>query len=259
MTPGGQDPTKRFSDRVESYARSRPGYPQRVLDVLRVEAKLHPSDVVADVGSGTGILSKMFLRAGNVVFGIEPNAQMRAAAQHLLAGFPGFRSVSGSAEATTLPDRGADFAAAGQAFHWFDRQKARAEFRRILRPPARVALLWNDRRTTGSRFSVGYERILREFGTDYAEVDHKNLGPEAFDEFFGPGAWSSFSIPNEQRLDLDGLRARLLSSSYAPAPGHARHEEMMDDLERTFAATNENGIVRMEYDTRIYLGRLRMG
>ena len=184
---------------------------------------------------------------------------MRAAAERLLAGYPRFRSIEGSAEATTLESGSADLAVAGQAFHWFDRARAREEFLRILRGDARVALFWNDRRTSGSRFSERYEKLLRDYGTDYAAVDHKNLDGGAFDAFFGPGAWRLTTLFNEQRFDLDGLRGRLLSSSYAPAPGQSRHAEMMKELDEIFAATNEGGFVRMEYDTRIYLGRLRSG
>ena len=252
------DSTKRFSDRVESYARHRPGYPRAALDVLAAEGLRDP-DVVADVGSGTGILSELFLRRGHEVFGVEPNAPMRSAAEKLLAGYPRFRSVAGSAEATTLESASADFAVAGQAFHWFDGDRAREEFLRILRGEARVALLWNDRKTAGSAFSERYENLLRAFGTDYAAVDHKNLGGRAFDSFFGPAAWRLTSLPNEQRLDLAGLRGRLLSSSYAPAPGQPGHAAMMKELDEIFAATNEGGLVRMEYDTKVYFGRLRSG
>jgi SAM-dependent methyltransferase len=259
MTERSPDSRHRFSDRVENYVRHRPGYPPAVIDILRIEASLGASDVVADVGSGTGILSELFLKAGHDVFGVEPNAEMRAAAEKQLLAYPRFHSVDGSAEETTLGRRSVDFVAAGQAFHWFDRKKARDEFRRILRNPARVALLWNDRRTAGSRFSERYEDLLRVFGTDYAAVDHKNIGAETFDRFFGSGNWTSISLPNEQRLDLQGLRGRLLSSSYVPAPGRGRHAEMMDELEKIFASTNEEGFVRMEYETKIYLGELRSG
>ena len=253
------DPTKRFSNRVESYVRHRPGYPAAVHDGLRIERMLERQDVVTDVGSGTGILSELFLAAGHEVLGVEPNADMRAAAEKRLAAYARFHSIDGSAEKSTLDRRSVDLAVAGQAFHWFDRGRARAEFLRILRGKARAALLWNDRKTEGSAFSERYEALLRSFGTDYAAVDHKNLTRETFDRFFGAGRWTLVSLSNEQRFDLDGLRGRLLSSSYAPAPGQPRHDEMMRELDATFAATNEGGFVRMEYDTRIYLGRLRSG
>jgi len=253
-SPGAADPTRRFGDRVESYVRSRPGYPPGLVPLLEAEAGLRRSDTVADVGSGTGLLSQVFLRFGNAVFGIEPNREMRAAAEEAFAREPLFRSVEGTAEATSLPAASVDVVAAGQAFHWFDREKARGEFARILRPPRRVALVWNDRKTDGSAFSRGYEKLLREHGTDYAAVDHKNLGPEVFEEFFRPGGARLLTLPNEQRFDAEGLRARLLSSSYTPPPGHPRHPAMVEALDRLFAETAEGGIVRMEYETKVYVG-----
>jgi SAM-dependent methyltransferase len=252
--PPAPDPRDRFSGRVEAYVQSRPGYPPEIVDLLEKEAALSPTDTVADIGSGTGILSLLFLRRGNAVFAVEPNAKMRAAAVDLLGGEPLFRSVEGSAEATTLPAGSVDLVAAGQAFHWFDPEGARREFARILRPPRRVALVWNDRRTEGSPFSQGYESLLRRHGTDYAAVDHKNLGPDVFEDFFRPGPWKTFTVPNSQELDREGLRSRLLSSSYTPPPGDPRHAPMLDALDALFRSTAAGGIVRMEYDTRVYVG-----
>jgi SAM-dependent methyltransferase len=120
-------PTERFSDRVADYARFRAGYPPGVLEVLRRETGLAPHHVVADLGSGTGLSARLFLEDGNVVLGVEPNAAMRQAAERLLAGWPGFRSVAGTAEATTLDAGSVDLVVAAQAFHWFDPDATRAE------------------------------------------------------------------------------------------------------------------------------------
>ncbi|HET7451688.1 MAG TPA: class I SAM-dependent methyltransferase [Thermoanaerobaculia bacterium] len=251
---GGDDPRGRFSGRVDAYVRSRPGYPPGLIPLLEREAGLDRSQTVADVGSGTGILTRLFLEFGNEVYAVEPNAKMRAAAEAAFEGVPFFRSVDGSAEDTTLPSESVDLVAAGQAFHWFAGEAARAEFARILRPPRTVALIWNDRRTEGSAFSRGYEALLRRHGTDYGAVDHKNLGPDVFEAFFRPGPWNRFAIPNRQTFDAEGLRARLLSSSYTPPPGDPRHPPMLDALGRLFAETSENGLVTMEYDTTVYVG-----
>lgn len=259
MNPPSPDPRSRFSDRVDSYVRSRPGYPPGLVPLLEQEANLEPSDTVADVGSGTGLLTVIFLRFGNETFAVEPNAKMRAAAESILGNDPLFRSVDGSAEATTLPSESVDLVVAGQAFHWFDREKARVELARILRPPRPAALVWNDRRTTGNAFLEGYEALLRRHGTDYAAVDHKNVSDEAFDAFFRPGPWALHVLENRQEFDRDGLRQRVLSSSYTPPPGDPGHGPMMDALDSLFAATAQNGHVVMEYETKVYLGRLSAG
>lgn len=249
------DPTRRFSDRVAHYVRYRPGYPEALLGALEEGAGLGPESAAADVGSGTGISTELLLRAGGEVFAVEPNAEMRAAAEARLSAEPRFRSVAGTAEATGLPDGSVDLVAAGQAFHWFDRERFRAECRRILRAGGRVALFWNSRRTDSTPFLRAYEDLLRRFGTDYERVDHLRLGPADFEPFFG-GPYESRSFPNEQVFDLEGLRGRLLSSSYTPGPGHPDHEPMLAELRGLFDRHQEDGRVRFEYDTELHVGRL---
>jgi SAM-dependent methyltransferase len=181
---------------------------------------------------------------------------MRLAAEDLLAGWPNFCSVAGTAEATTLPDASVDLVVAGQAFHWFDPQRARVEFRRILRPGGAVVLMWNTRRVDTSPFLRGYEQLLQRFGTDYREVVHTNVDQAKLAAFFGPGGFQSFKLDNEQLFDREGLRGRLRSSSYTPPPGHPNFGPMMAELDRLFDAFHASGRVRFEYDTEVYVGRL---
>jgi SAM-dependent methyltransferase len=248
------DPTRRFSDRVDNYVKYRPGYPPEVLSHLRGVAGLTPASTVADVGSGTGISSRLFLDYGCAVFGIEPNREMRQAAERLLNGFPKFHSIVGTAESTTLPNQSMDLVAAGQAFHWFDRARAKAEFRRVLRPGGKVALMWNCRKTTGLPFLEAYERLLLEFGTDYQSVRHENIDADALSSFYGHGNYAIANFANHQSFDLEGLRGRLLSSSYAPGPGHPNHDPMMRALTALFERSHAGGRVPVDYDTQVYVG-----
>jgi SAM-dependent methyltransferase len=254
-----RDPKERFSDRVENYIRYRPRYPAAVVELLRTECGLTSASIIADVGSGTGILSEMFLHNGNLVYGIEPNGPMREAAERLLAAFPSFRSLAASAEATTLADHSIDFVTAGQAFHWFDAAKARAEFARILRPRGWVVLVWNDRRTDSTPFLRDYERLLETRATDYLAVRHKDIDQEALSSFFEPGGLHLRSFENRQTFDLESLAGRLLSSSYAPAPGQSGHEEMLRELRQIFDRHQRAGAVTFEYDTKVYYGHVAPG
>ncbi len=249
------DSTEGFSDRVENYIRYRPHYPTAVLDVLRAECQLQPSSVVADIGSGTGILTEIFLKNGNVVYAVEPNGPMRAAGERLSSHHPHFHSVNGTAEGTTLLSTSVDFITAGQAFHWFDRAKARVEFARILHSLGWVVLIWNERLESTTPFAKGYELLLRNYGTDYKTVDHRRIDEQTLREFFG-GHFVCRTFPNSQHFDLAGLQGRLLSSSYAPAAGHPRHEPMLAELERLFAAYQESGKVIIEYETKVFAGHL---
>lgn len=251
------DPTGRFSNRVEDYVRWRPSYPPEVVALLRDAHGMTPEWVVADLGSGPGNLTRLFLATGNLVVGVEPNRQMREAGERLLADEPRFTSVDGAAEATGLPDASVDLVVAGQAFHWFDVEPARREATRILRGPRLAAMVWNERRATGTPFLDGYEALLRRRGTDYAEVRHGSGQAEALGAFFGGvERYETASFPYEQRFDLAGLRGRLLSSSYAPAPGEPGHDAMMGELDALFAETSEDGEVSFAYDTTVYVGAL---
>ena len=182
------DAKQRFSNRVADYVRYRPSYPPALLDRLRSECGLRAESVIADIGSGTGLLSELFLKNGNRVFGVEPNEAMRLAGEEYLASYDGFVSVNGSAEATTLDDASVNFVTAGQAFHWFDQNAARAEFLRILKPAGWVVVIWNERLTDASPFVREYEDLLRKFGTDYASVKESYPSEEHMRDFFGAGA-----------------------------------------------------------------------
>jgi SAM-dependent methyltransferase len=245
----------RFDHRVENYVAYRPGYPLGMIDFLRGELGLAPESVVADVGSGTGILSELLLGAGCKVVGVEPNDAMRAAAESRLKSYTEFRSVKGTAEATTLEDASADFITAAQAFHWFDAEKSRAEFRRILKPGGWVALVWNMRRTDSTPFLREYENLLREFGTDYAQVNCEQVSEGRIAQFFA-GGFGSKSFDNFQSFDFSGLRGRLLSSSYVPLEGAPKFEPMLEALRRLFDAHQRDGRVRVEYDAKVYYGKL---
>jgi SAM-dependent methyltransferase len=247
----------RFLGRVADYAKARPGYPPELLGFLFEAGALFPGARVVDIGSGTGLSTELFLAGGYEVTAVEPNAEMRAAAERRFSEEPRFRSVDGRAESTGLATGGFDLAVAAQAFHWFDAAATRAELRRILVPPHRAALIWNSRRAAGSPFLERYERLLLDFGTDYEKVGHRGVGADRLRAFFG-GDFATFRVENVQRLEGDGVRSRLLSSSYVPAAGSARHEAMLEELARILATTADaGGRVEMVYDCELFVGELR--
>lgn len=250
------DPKQRFSTRVENYIKYRPGYPAGVIDLLKEECGLDKNSVVADIGSGTGILSSSLLKTALRVFGVEPNKEMREAGERLLNDYSSFTSVAASAEDTTLPESSIDIITASQAFHWFDRAKAKEEFLRILKPGGWVALIWNDRVTTTTPFLVEYEQLLQTYATDYKIVNHKKLDPGAIGSFFEPANFELKMFENKQLFDFQSLKGRLLSSSYAPEEGHPNHEIILEKLRETFEKHNAEGKVAFEYQTLVYYGRL---
>lgn len=246
---------ERFSNRVADYVKYRPNYPKEIFDLFVSEMNLKNSSVVADIGSGTGISARMFLENGNLVFGVEPNALMRAAAEEFLADFPKFRSVEGTAEKTTLADKSVDFVVSAQAFHWFERVQTRKEFERVLKDKGFIALIWNERQLDTTAFLRGYESLLIEFGTDYETVRHENITKETLQDFFQTD-FRQAVFQNKQTVDFEGLKGRMLSSSYIPSKEDLRFEEMLENLETLFAEQAENGKIDIFYTTKVFYGQI---
>jgi len=252
-----RDPTLRFSDRAENYHKYRPDYPAALYIYLNGNAGLNQGDVVCDIGSGTGLLSKLFLDHGHEVYGIEPNAEMRKAADTTLSGLRGFHNHEGRAEAIPLADSIVDFAVVGQAFHWFDPSATKKEIQRVLKPGKQVALVWNNRHIEHNPFHRDYEDLLVRFGTDYAQVSQRwAVTDEGLAAWFSPYPMTQASLPNSKRLDLEGLRGALLSASYAPTEGHPNYQPMMEALGELISRHQTDGFVTFEYQTQVYHGRL---
>ena len=247
--------TTRFSDRVENYVLYRPGYPPETLEALKMECGLDASHIIADIASGTGFWTRLLLENGNLVYGVEPNAEMRSAGERWLADYPMFRSIAGTAEATTLPERSVDFVTAAQAAHWFDRKRARQEFLRILKSGGWLVLLWNERLTDSSQFLRDYEQLLLEYGTDYQDIRHERTTAEV-NQFFDPAPYQERTFDMRQEFDYAGVEGRLLSSSYAPGPEHPKHAAMLRELKRIFEVHAVAGRNALDYKTRVYFGRL---
>jgi SAM-dependent methyltransferase len=249
------DSKERFSNRVDTYVKYRPTYPKEAIDYLYGTVGLTTESLVADIGAGTGIFSELLLERGSRVIGVEPNQAMREKSEaRLAAEFEGFRTCPGSAEETGLEESSMDYIVCAQSFHWFDRRLAKVEFARILKPGGKVILIWNSRRTSGTPFLERYEQLLHDFGNNFVSMNHRNVSQEALRSFFENGGPTLAAFTNGQRFDLDGLRGRLLSSSYTPTIGEPRYEPMMKELQSIFDETQVDGTVSMEYDTEVYWG-----
>jgi ubiquinone/menaquinone biosynthesis C-methylase UbiE len=246
------NPTTRFTDRVEDYVKYRPSYPVEVIEYLTSEGILTTDSVIADIGSGTGISAELFLKNGNTVYGVEPNDAMREAAEKLLLEYSNFRSIYATAEDTTLPDNSIDLIVCAQAFHWFEIAKVRVEFKRVLKPAGRICLMWNERILDGNPFLIAYEKLLLKYGTDYKNVRHENIDENKLNDFFD-GGFIKKTFPNKQVFDLAGVTGRLLSSSYTPQYDSPLYEPMLAELNEIFEKNQVDGFIEFLYDTNVYL------
>lgn len=245
------DSTTRFSDRVSDYIRYRPHYPDEVVSYLEEEWHISPGSHIADIGSGTGISCKPFLERGYTVTGIEPNEAMREASVAFLQAYQQFSTLAATAEATTLPDDSIDIIMAAQAFHWFDQPAVQREFNRILKPGGLIVLMWNERLAV-SDFEKSYDELIVRHSTDYVQIDHRNIDQQSIEAFFAPNTCSYKVFPNFQQFDFEGLKGRLLSSSYIPKEGQDGYEAMIHELRALFDQYQFAGYIRINYDTKVY-------
>jgi ubiquinone/menaquinone biosynthesis C-methylase UbiE len=236
--------TERFTGRVSDYERYRMKYPaEAILAQLRDWCGLEPDQLVADIGAGTGMLSKVFLENGNRVIAVEPNAEMRQACEARLKGWPKLSVLNATAEQTTLDRASVDLVSAGRSFHWFDTIRALAEFRRILKPRGWVALVAAGRDQKEHAQSAAYEQLLHEHGTDYAYIRAGYRIHERMAELFPGGAVLQTKIEEEQTVNFEELVGQTMSLSVAPLPGHAKHEGMMEALRAFFERFAQGGAI----------------
>ena len=247
------DPEQRFSKRAEYYDTYRPKYPRALLKYLREELSFSERSVIADIGSGTGLLTELLLKNGNTVFAVEPNDDMRKTAEARLSHYPTFKSTIGCAESTTLPSNSVDFVTAAQSFHWFRVAAAKCEFSRILRENGWVVLMWNTRKTS-TPFQQGYENLVAWIASEKKNrVRHEDLANSTIAEFLGK--YETIRLQNSQRVDLDGLIGRMMSASYCPLPGDPLHAELVRKATDLFAQYQRNGFVELEYWIEVYAGQ----
>lgn len=250
------DSANRFTQTVQDYVKYRPSYPKEVIDILVHDCGLKKNHVIADIGSGTGFLAKLFLDFGNKVYGIEPNDAMRGAASDYLKSYSKFEHITGTAEQCGLNDESVDFVVAGTAFHWFDPVKSKLEFQRILKKPGFVLLIWNVR-NIHSDLVRAYENLIIEYGKDYRDSAAQQFDKTAVKDFFKPFEMHTNLLKNSQTFDWIGFQGRLLSTSYSLRPEDTGFEEMMHELKKIFDRYQVNNQIEFMYDTKLYYGRLK--
>jgi SAM-dependent methyltransferase len=251
-----RNPTGRFTGLADKYAKYRPSYPAQAIEYVRTRCGLEPDSLLVDVGCGTGISARLFSTLGVNVIGIEPNAEMRAAAAATSPG-PAERPViyqEGKAESTGLPPGVADLVLAAQAFHWFEPDAALREFHRILKPDGWAALMWNER-DEQDPFTTAYGVVIRS-GRDTAAIENPRQGQAGkvllTSQLFRQAERVTF--PNNQVLDEEGLLGRSFSASYAPREP-AEVAAWTDQLRALFSQNQRGGTVVLQYQTSIFLAR----
>lgn len=249
-------PTKRFSNRAKLYSQGRPGYPDSALDYLCAACRLSKGNKLVDIGAGTGISSRALADRGLHVTAVEPNEAMLDEARSYEEYQGKITYVKATAEATGLPDAAFQAVVCAQAFHWFDPQKALAEFHRLLSPGAYVALMWNER-DEADQFTRDYGDLLRTLpDTSLVEVKRGTAGEVLFDSALFSNASLEY-FDNEQTLDREKFVSRALSASYAPAPDSPEARAFQEKLENVFKRYAQDGLACIKYKVSVYSAQKR--
>jgi SAM-dependent methyltransferase len=253
-----QDPLGRFTERADDYDHYRPTYPEEAIDFIITKARLDERSLLVDVGSGTGIAARLFAARGIAVIGIEPNDAMRKRAERasLTGACPAPSYRAGRAEATGLPEGIARAVLAAQAFHWFQPNKALAEFHRLLIPGGWVFLMGYER-DESNPCTAAYGEVIRS-APNAAEMEQGRQTAGALlgvSPFFTDFQQSTF-LHQQGGLDREGLLGRALSVSYAPqdAEGIEAWRRALGDV---FDRFQHQGEVVLRYLTPLYLARRR--
>ncbi len=245
----------RFTSRVADYVKYRPSYPEAYLDYLANEVSLSLDSIVADIGAGTGILSKLLAPRVKTVIAIEPNAEMRRAAAEYCKDAPNVVIIDGSAEATTLPNASVDFITAAQAFHWFRLDEAKLEFRRVLKPDGKAALVWNVR-DIATPFGQEYESLVKQHCLNYLGSGGGSTENLAYRLLFKNGEYDYRIFPNDRGIDLETLIGYSLSTSYAPNKGDENYPGFIKDLMALFERFATGGSLLLSMTTHSYVGEI---
>ena len=247
------DPISRFSDHSSDYQKYRPGYPDAIITYLEQNIGLNLKKNIADIGSGTGIFTELFLRKGYPVTAVEPNNEMRLQAEEHLGYFRHFKSIGTRAEATLTPSSTIDLITVAQAFHWFDTRQVRAEFLRIAKPEAHVLLVWNILQNK-TPFLKAYQQFKEGFSVSKPYRDKADK--EQVEHFFNGAEIIVQEIYHSRLLDFSELLDYFRSSSYAPLPGDHEYTSAESNLRSIFERFEKNGKVKLEYDAKMFLGKI---
>lgn len=243
---------ERFANRADNYTKYRPGYPLSIIPFLQEKIGLSGSWRIADIGAGTGIFSELLLKEGCEVVAVEPNAEMREKANHLLNQYPAFSLLDGSADKTGLETNSIDLIAVAQAFHWMEPVPTKQEFARILKPGGHILLLWNIRRDD-SPFLRAYEGLRRKYGGNY-HTQRNEVTDASLQAFFAPAPMTTHLIKHSQWLDYTAFEGLFLSSSFIPVDDETLCNNMLADLRQLFTNYEKDGLIEMEYEAKLYLG-----
>lgn len=244
-----------FTGVGEIYAKFRPTYPASLIQYCCTDIGLNSNSVIADIGSGTGILTRLLLNIGAKVYAVEPNEDMRKIAEIDNQNNTNFISINSTAENTTLMEHTIDCITAAQSFHWFNRAYFKKECQRILKPNGKVILIWNRRDET-SELVRDIDAINQKYCPQFSGYSCGMRGAKTEDEYqdFFSGKYETRIFPNNILFDKERFIGLHQSASYRLDENNKNYHNYIHALSTYFDLHSTNGKLILPNNTYCYIG-----
>ncbi|HLO27660.1 MAG TPA: class I SAM-dependent methyltransferase [Anaerolineales bacterium] len=246
--------TEIYSTKAEKYAKYRWDYSLQAIEAIIQIAHVTEQTLAADIGAGTGMLTKHFAGRVRHIYAVEPNDEMRKIAEGQLERFENCSVIKGCAEAIPLGNQSVDLITVAQALHWFDPTRTRAEFRRVLKPKGWLTAIRN----------YGVDQTLNQaMGRICAEADRAGLleavpHPEEkpVSYYCGHEDIQRLTYEIEEKQNWDEFIGSLLSASYMPEESHPSYPRLERVARQVFDDLSENGELRVRGETELIIGQV---
>lgn len=244
--------TQIFTGLAEIYTKGRPSYAPALIEKMKTIYGM-TQKIVADIGSGTGILTKQLLDMGNTVYAVEPNSDMRALAETKLKDNPLFHSIIGTAEKSTLPDRSIDFITTATAFHWFDKTAFRKECKRILKPGGLIFVISNHKKE--DEITLALRKVMYHFCPQYQNVRKiwEQMLTEDIKNFYS--SFQSVIIPYPLTYSKEAFLTNCLSRSYSLQKEHPDFTAYIEALKNLFLQYQKDDKLTIANQTIAFIGQ----
>ena len=247
----------KFNHLADIYEKYRPSYPQKYVEDIIEKCHLNFESLVADIGAGTGILTRQLLHNNLKVVGVEPNPDMRKVLKKLETN-KNFRAIEGTAEHTNIENNNIDLVVVAQAFHWFDKEKFKEECKRILKPNGSVWILWNQL-DENEEIVKEQKRIDDQYTNRFQEVNgilSATKKEEKIQGFFKDNRYETKVVDNPLENNKERFIGSNLSKSYSLKKEDTNYNNYIKAFGEVFDKYSENGMVIIPNKTYGYLGKV---
>jgi len=237
-----------FNDKAIVYQEARPSYPTIV--AIEMLKNLSEKPVITDVGAGTGKFTELLLNQNATVYAVEPNEAMRNQLKITYGDNPNLHIINADAEKTTLQNKFTDLIVVAHAFHWFNKNECKKEFKRILKDNGKVGLIWNWYANNPTMNE--YRHLIYECATKEVLFIKEQVNTEFLNNFFDK--YETKEYTNDVAYNFNTIIKLAQSSHCTPVKGEKGYNEMYVKIKKWFDKYNCNGNIKFSFNCTTYMG-----